>query len=122
MAGKSTLMRSTIVTALLANSGLFVPCTISAKIPRYDSFFMRTASYDIPSEGKSAFALEMDDVKVMLRDCTEGRSLVMMDEIGTVEWYQNEIIDNFLYIFIIVIKSKIKIYYQQNICKPKCNG
>ncbi|CAN0365626.1 unnamed protein product, partial [Discosporangium mesarthrocarpum] len=30
---------------------------------RYDGFFLRTASFDVPSEGKSAFALEMDDVR-----------------------------------------------------------
>ena len=32
-------------------------------------------------QGKSAFALEMDDVRVLLRDCTP-RSLVLLDEIG----------------------------------------
>lgn len=48
---------------------------------RYDHYFLRTASYDVPSEAKSAFALEMDDVRVMLRDCTD-RSLVMIDELG----------------------------------------
>lgn len=81
MAGKSTLLRSTLVVALLANCGMFVPCT-RASVPRYRSFFLRTASYDIPSEGMSAFALEMDDVRVMLRDSADGRGLVMLDEIG----------------------------------------
>ncbi|CAM9748470.1 unnamed protein product, partial [Ectocarpus fasciculatus] len=80
MAGKSTLMRSALATALLGNSGLFVPC-LSANIPRFDSFFLRTASYDVPSEGKSAFALEMEDVRIMLRDST-ARSIVMVDELG----------------------------------------
>ena len=80
MSGKSTLMRSILVAALLANCGLFVPCDL-ALVPRYDHFFLRTASYDIPSESKSAFALEMDDMRVVLRDCTP-RSLVMIDELG----------------------------------------
>lgn len=80
MSGKSTLMRSIIVTAILANCGLFVPCT-TAIVPRYDNFFLRTASYDIPSEAKSAFALEMDDIRVVLRDATS-KSLVMIDELG----------------------------------------
>lgn len=44
-------------------------------------FFIRTASYDIPSESKSAFALEMDDMRIIYRDCT-WKSLVMIDEIG----------------------------------------
>lgn len=80
MGGKSTIMRSLLVTALLANSGLCVPCT-EASIPTYDSFFLRTSSYDIPTEGKSAFALEMDDMRVLLRDSTH-KSLVMIDELG----------------------------------------
>lgn len=80
MSGKSTLMRAVTVTALLANCGLLVPCS-GATVPRFDNYFVRTASYDVPSEGKSAFALEMDDVRVMLRDCTH-KSLVMLDEIG----------------------------------------
>jgi DNA mismatch repair ATPase MutS len=80
MSGKSTLMRSVIVIALLANCGLFVPSSF-AQIPKFDHFFLRTASYDVPSEAKSAFALEMDDIRVILRDCTD-RSLIMIDELG----------------------------------------
>jgi DNA mismatch repair ATPase MutS len=80
MSGKSTLMRAILTAALLGNCGLYLPAT-DAVIPRYDNFFLRSASYDIPKEGKSAFALEMDDVRVLLRDCTN-KSLVMLDEIG----------------------------------------
>jgi hypothetical protein len=40
------------VAALLANCGLYVPCTY-ARVPRYDNFFMRTSSHDVPSENKS---------------------------------------------------------------------
>ena len=80
MSGKSTLMRSILVAALLANCGLFVPCS-EATVAQFDNFLLRTASYDVPSEGKSAFALEMDDVRVATRDCSD-RSLLMLDEIG----------------------------------------
>ena len=80
MSGKSTLMRAILVAALLANCGMFVPCT-EAAVVQFDNFLLRTASYDVPSEGKSAFALEMDDVRVATRDCTD-RSLLMLDEIG----------------------------------------
>ncbi|CAM9889608.1 unnamed protein product [Ectocarpus sp. 12 AP-2014] len=62
MSGKSTLMRAVLACSLLSNAGLFAPCT-SAVVPRFDCFFLRTASYDIPAEDKSAFALEMDDVR-----------------------------------------------------------
>jgi len=34
--------------------------------------------YDIPSEGKSAWALEMDDMAVVLRDCTKKYVLIML--------------------------------------------
>lgn len=82
MSGKSTLMRTILVAALLANCGLFTPCT-AAKIPRYDHFFLRTSSHDIPSEGKSAFAVEMEDMRIILDDSTQ-RSLIMIDELGKV--------------------------------------
>ena len=49
--------------------------------PSFDGFFLRTASYDVPAEDKSAFALEMDDVRVMLRDSSR-RSLALVDELG----------------------------------------
>lgn len=80
MSGKSTLMRSVLVTALLANCGFFVPCD-EAVVPRYDTFFLRTTSFDVPGENKSAFALEMDDMRVIERDSTH-KSLIMIDEIG----------------------------------------
>ncbi|CAM9785244.1 unnamed protein product, partial [Phaeothamnion confervicola] len=79
MSGKSTLMRATAAAALLATAGLHAPAARMTS-PRYDAFFLRTASYDVPAERMSAFALEMDDVRVMLRDCTR-RSLAMVDEI-----------------------------------------
>ncbi|CAN0303300.1 unnamed protein product, partial [Ectocarpus sp. 12 AP-2014] len=111
MSGKSTLMRAVLACSLLSNAGLFAPCTSAVLFTRggshhvvptqrrrgegggvgspspffvagsFDCFFLRTASYDIPAEDKSAFALEMDDVRVMLRD-SSGRSLALVDELG----------------------------------------
>lgn len=83
MSGKSTLMRSILVAALLANCGLFVPCS-KAQVPRYDHFFLRTSSHDVPSEGKSAFALEMEDMRIVLEDSSPN-SLIMIDELGTIK-------------------------------------
>ena len=82
MSGKSTLMRSILVAALLANCGLFVPCS-TAQVPRYDHFFLRTSSHDVPSEGKSAFALEMEDMRIVLDDSSPN-SLIMIDELGKI--------------------------------------
>lgn len=86
MSGKSTLMRSVLVASLLANAGLFVPCSLESNgrptvFPRFDGYFMRMSSYDIPVEGKSSFALEMDDMRVILKHATQN-SLVMIDELG----------------------------------------
>jgi hypothetical protein len=69
------------VTSLLANCGLFVPCSHRSSIPEYDAYFLRTSSFDIPSEGKSSFAVEMSDLRAIMRD-TSPHSLLMMDEIG----------------------------------------
>lgn len=79
--GKSTLMRSVLVAALLGNCGLFVPCSIEATMPEYDAYFLRTSSFDAPIERKSSFAVEMSDLRVIMRDATQ-YSFVMLDEIG----------------------------------------
>ncbi len=73
MGGKSTFLRSVMAAALLANCGLMAPAKKSS-VPRYSSFYLRGASSDAPSEGKSSFAVEIDDVRVMLRDCTAAGS------------------------------------------------
>ena len=64
MAGKSSLMRATTVATLLGNAGLFAPVASGSVVPRYDSYFVRTAAFDVPAEGMSAFAQEMDDLQV----------------------------------------------------------
>ena len=45
MAGKSSLMRGMLTSALLANSGLLAPVG-SARVPRYDACFSRRPSFD----------------------------------------------------------------------------
>ena len=48
---------------------------------RQDGYFLRTAASDCPAEGLSAFALEADDMRILLRDVTP-RSLAAIDELG----------------------------------------
>ena len=50
-------------------------------MPFYDSFMLRNYSGDSPLENLSSFALEMADVKALLRDATD-RSLILLDELG----------------------------------------
>lgn len=78
--GKSTVARSLCAVALLANCGLLVPAA-QAKLPKLDAFFLRAASYDVPTEGLSSFAVEMLDVATLLRDATS-RTMVVVDELG----------------------------------------
>lgn len=62
MAGKSTIMRSTISVALLGTCGLFAPAG-AARVPYIDAFMLRTFSADAPIEGRSSFAVEMVEMR-----------------------------------------------------------
>eukprot|EP00668_Euglena_longa_P001770 GGOE01002080.1.p1 GENE.GGOE01002080.1~~GGOE01002080.1.p1 ORF type:complete len:1320 (-),score=345.77 GGOE01002080.1:203-3883(-) len=82
MSGKSTLLRSVTAAALLANCGFAVPVAAEGTvIPRIDGYFLRTNTTDCPKEGMSSFALEADDMRLLLRDTTP-RSLAAVDEFG----------------------------------------
>ena len=81
MSGKSTIMRSTAAAALLTNCGLSAPFGVGSFVRRFDSIFVRGASADVPTENKSAFGAEMEDIAALLRSSTES-SLVFFDEIG----------------------------------------
>jgi DNA mismatch repair ATPase MutS len=97
MSGKSTLLRSVTAAALLANCGLAAPLKASSStssltssfdftsdtipIPRLDGYYLRTNGSDCPAEGLSAFALEADDIRILMRDVTS-RSLAAVDELG----------------------------------------
>jgi len=79
MAGKSTLLRSVCAVALLASAGLAVPCA-AAEVPFIDAMVLRSASRDSPVEGKSAFAVEMREMKT-LTSLVSPASLVLVDEL-----------------------------------------
>ena len=74
-------MRSAAAATLLSVCGLCAPLEAGSRIRRCDHLFVRGASSDIPSEGKSAFGAEMSDVAAMLRSCGP-ESLVFVDELG----------------------------------------
>ena len=81
MSGKSTLMRATAAASLLSNCGLCAPLGPGSTVQRFDNIFVRGASADVPTEGKSAFGAEMGDVAALFRSCGE-KSLVFVDELG----------------------------------------
>jgi hypothetical protein len=92
MAGKSTILRSVAAVSLLGACGFLVPAAAGGtnnstniisgtSIPYIDAFMLRNFSADSPLEGRSAFAVEMTEMRHVLEDATS-QSLVLVDELG----------------------------------------
>ncbi|MGD9159206.1 MAG: DNA mismatch repair protein MutS [Desulfobacteraceae bacterium] len=80
MAGKSTILRQTALTVLMAQMGGFVPAS-RAVIGIVDRIFTRIGASDDLTRGQSTFMVEMDETANILRHATP-KSLVILDEIG----------------------------------------
>ncbi|MCF8062975.1 MAG: DNA mismatch repair protein MutS [Deltaproteobacteria bacterium] len=80
MAGKSTILRQTALTVLMAQMGAFVPAS-RAVIGVVDRIFTRIGASDDLARGQSTFMVEMNETANILRHATP-RSLVVLDEIG----------------------------------------
>jgi DNA mismatch repair protein MutS len=80
MAGKSTILRQTALTVLMAQMGAFVPAS-RAKIGLVDRIFTRIGASDDLAGGRSTFMVEMNETANILRHATPS-SLVVLDEIG----------------------------------------
>ena len=81
MAGKSTTIRSAAVASLLAAAGFMFPAKKVCFGDVIDGWYLRTGIYDDPAAGLSTFAVEMNDIKIALRDASEN-TLVLIDELG----------------------------------------
>ncbi len=81
MSGKSTLIRSLAATTLLGSSGFMFPAKKLIISKEIDGWYVRTGAGDDPEAGLSAFALEMADIKVALRDASN-KSFLLIDELG----------------------------------------
>lgn len=81
MSGKSTLIRSLAATTLLASCGFMFPAKKLIIAQEIDGWYVRTGTSDDPEAGLSAFAVEMTDIKVALRDASQN-SFLLIDELG----------------------------------------
>jgi DNA mismatch repair protein MutS len=80
MGGKSTFLRQAALTAILAQSGYFVPAA-KAKVGLVDRLFSRVGASDNLARGRSTFMVEMVETAAILAQATP-QSLVIIDEIG----------------------------------------
>ena len=77
--GKSSLIRSIGVAVVLAQAGMFVPCSSLVYKP-YTRLFTRILGNDNIFKGLSTFAVEMSELRTILRDADEN-SLILGDEL-----------------------------------------
>ena len=80
MGGKSTYLRQTALTVILAQMGSFVPAC-SAKLDLVDRVFTRIGASDNLARGRSTFMVEMTETAAILHTAT-ARSLILLDEVG----------------------------------------
>lgn len=80
MAGKSALLRSVALAAIMAQSGSFIAAS-SANISMLDRIFTRVGASDNITSGESTFMVEMLEAANILNNISD-RSLVLLDEIG----------------------------------------
>jgi DNA mismatch repair protein MutS len=77
--GKTSLIRAIGINIIMAQAGLFVPCIQFIYKP-YQYIFTRILGNDNIFKGLSTFAVEMSELRTILRICNEN-SLVLGDEL-----------------------------------------
>ncbi|KAI3640200.1 hypothetical protein MIR68_001078 [Amoeboaphelidium protococcarum] len=87
MGGKSTFLRQNALIVLMAQCGFYVPAQ-SADIGIVDAIYSRVGSADNLARNQSSFKVEMDELAVILSQCTH-KSLVLIDELGRGTSYED---------------------------------
>jgi DNA mismatch repair protein MutS len=77
--GKTSLIRALGISVIMAQSGLFVPCS-SFKYKPYTAIFSRILGNDNIFKGLSTFAVEMSELRVIMK-IADKNSLVLGDEL-----------------------------------------
>ena len=77
--GKTSLIRAIGIAIIMAQAGLYVPCSSLTYRP-YTTIFTRILGNDNLFKGLSTFQVEMSELRVILRMATD-RSLILGDEL-----------------------------------------
>jgi DNA mismatch repair protein MutS len=77
--GKTSLIRALGISVIMAQSGLYVPCSQFIYKP-YTSIFSRILGIDNLFKGLSTFAVEMSELRMILRNADKN-SLILGDEL-----------------------------------------
>jgi DNA mismatch repair protein MutS len=77
--GKTSIIRALGISLIMSQSGLFVPCEKFEFVP-YTSIFTRILGNDNLFKGLSTFAVEMSELRIILRMANEN-SLILGDEL-----------------------------------------
>ena len=77
--GKTSLIRSIGICVILAQSGMYVPCTKFTYYP-YSAIFSRILGNDNLFKGLSTFAVEMSELRTIL-NLSDENSLILGDEL-----------------------------------------
>ncbi|KAI0031342.1 muts domain V-domain-containing protein [Vararia minispora EC-137] len=80
MGGKSTAMRMTATSIIMAQLGMYVPAK-TARLSPVDAILTRMGAYDNMFSNASTFKVELDECCKILRDATP-KSFVILDELG----------------------------------------
>lgn len=77
--GKTSLIRALGISVIMAQSGMFVPCTKFTYKP-YTAIFSRILGNDNIFKGLSTFAVEMSELRIILK-MADKNSLILGDEL-----------------------------------------
>jgi DNA mismatch repair protein MutS len=77
--GKTSLIRALGIAVIMAQAGLYVPCSQFVYSP-YSAIFSRILGVDNLFKGLSTFAVEMSELRMILRNA-DNQSLVLGDEL-----------------------------------------
>ncbi|MDD4832022.1 MAG: DNA mismatch repair protein MutS [Bacilli bacterium] len=80
MSGKSTYMRSLVITIIMNQIGCFVPCS-EASLPIFDKVFTRIGASDDLVGGESTFMVEMTEANNAIKNASNN-SIIIFDELG----------------------------------------